>query len=81
MHSCSDNNIDPDFLVPDMFWCFIEKNMEGFQNFSILFNPEQLRIYFFKPYFHYCSSSAHYCEGHFHSHLYLQFKYMTFICS
>ena len=46
MHSCSDNNNGPDFLVPNMFWCFIEKNVEGFQNFSILFNPEQLRIYF-----------------------------------
>ena len=22
---------------------------------------------FFRPYFHYCSSSAHYCEDHFHS--------------
>ena len=35
----------------------------------------------FRPYFHYCLSSAHYCEDHFHSHLYPQFKYMTFIYS
>ena len=28
--------------------------------------------------FHYCSSSAHYCEDHFHSRLKPQFKYMTF---
>ena len=33
---------------------------------------------FFRPYFHYCSSSVHYCEDHFHSRLYPQFKYMTF---
>ena len=67
MHSCPDNNIDPDFLVTNMFLCFIEKTWKAFK--------------IFKPYFHYCSSSAHYCEGHFHSHLYPQFKYMTFICS
>ena len=24
---------------------------------------------FFKTYFHYCSSSVHYCEAHFHIHL------------
>ena len=36
---------------------------------------------FFRPYFHHCLSSAHYCEDHFHSRLYLQFKYMTFIYS
>ena len=30
MHSCSDNNIDPDFLVPNMFWCFIEKTWTAF---------------------------------------------------
>ena len=31
----------------------------------------------FRPYFHYCLSSAHHCEDHFHSCLYPQFKYMT----
>ena len=36
---------------------------------------------FFRPYFHYCLSSAHYCEDHFHSGLYPQFKCMTFIYS
>ena len=36
---------------------------------------------FFRPYFHYCLSSAYYCEDHFHSRLYPQFKYMTFIYS
>ena len=30
---------------------------------------------------HYCLSGAHYCEDHFHSRLYPQFKYMTFIYS
>ena len=30
-------------------------------------NPVQAWIFFFRPYFHYCSSSAHYCEDHFHS--------------
>ena len=30
-------------------------------------NPVQAWI-FFRPYFHYCLSSAHYCEDHFHSH-------------
>ena len=35
----------------------------------------------FRPYFHYRSSSGHYCEDHFHSRLYPQFKYMTFIYS
>ena len=34
-------------------------------------------ILFFRPYFHYCSSSAHYFEDHFHSRLYPQFKYNT----
>ena len=29
-------------------------------------NPVQAWI-FFRPYFHYCPSSAHYCEDHFHS--------------
>ena len=43
-------------------------------------NPVQAWI-FFRPYFHYCLSSAHYCEDHFHSRLYPQFKYMTFIYS
>ena len=43
-------------------------------------NPVQAWI-FFRPYFHYCLSSAHYCEDHFHSPLYPQFKYMTFIYS
>ena len=38
-------------------------------------------IFFFRPYFHYCLSSAHYCEDHFHSRLYPQFKYMTLIYS
>ena len=32
-------------------------------------NPVQAWI-FFRPYFHYCLSSAHYCEDHFHSHNY-----------
>ena len=35
----------------------------------------------FRPYFHCCSRSGHYCEDHFHSRLYPQFKYMTFIYS
>ena len=43
-------------------------------------NPVQAGI-FFRFYFHYCLSSAHYCEDHFHSRLYPQFKYMTFIYS
>ena len=37
--------------------------------------------FFFRPYFHNCSSNAHYCEDHFHSRLYPQCKYMTFIYS
>ena len=36
---------------------------------------------FFRPNFHYCSSSVYYCEDHFHSRLYPQFKYVTFIAS
>ena len=32
-------------------------------------------FFFFRPYFHYCLSSAHYCEDHFHLCLYPQFKY------
>ena len=32
-------------------------------------------FFFFRPYFHYCLSSAHYCKDHFHSCLYPQFKY------
>ena len=43
-------------------------------------NPVQAWI-FFRPYFHYCSSSVHYCEDHFHSRLYPHFKYMTSIYS
>ena len=31
-------------------------------------NPVQAWI-LFRPYFHYCSSSAHYCEDHFHSRI------------
>ena len=38
-------------------------------------------FFFFRPYFHYCLSNAHYCEDHFYSRLYSQFKYMTFIYS
>ena len=38
-----------------------------------------LNFFFFRPYFHYCSSSAHYCKDHFHSRLYPPFKYMTHI--
>ena len=37
-------------------------------------NPVQAWI-FFRPYFHYCLSSAHYCEDHFHSRLYPQFTF------
>ena len=33
-------------------------------------NPVRAWI-FFRPYFHYCSSSAHYCEDHFHSNNYM----------
>ena len=43
-------------------------------------NPVQAWI-FFRPYFHYYLSSAHYIEDRFHSRLYPQFKYMTFIYS
>ena len=35
----------------------------------------------FRPYFHYCLSSAHHCEDHFHPRLYPQFRYMTIIYS
>ena len=35
----------------------------------------------FRPYIHHCSSSVHYCEDHFHSRLYPQLTYMTFINS
>ena len=41
----------------------------------------QILIFFFRPYFQYCSSSAHHCEDHFPSRLYPQFKYITFIYS
>ena len=35
---------------------------------------------FFRPYFHYCLSSVHNCEGHFHiPFVQLQFTYMIFI--
>ena len=34
--------------------------------FSLSLNPVQAWI-FFRPYFHYCLSSAHHCEDHFHS--------------
>ena len=37
--------------------------------------------YFHYFHFHYCSSSVHYCEDHFHSRLYPQFKKMIFIYS
>ena len=30
---------------------------------------------FFRPYFHHCLSSAHYCEDHFRSQIYLCFFY------
>ena len=30
-----------------------------------------LTFFFFRPYFHYCLSSAHYCEDHFYSRLYI----------
>ena len=45
VHSCSDNNIDPDFLVPNMFWCFIEKTWTAFkisQSSSILNGQEYI---------------------------------------
>ena len=34
--------------------------------FCLSLNPVQAWI-FFRPYFHYCLSSAHHCEDHFHS--------------
>ena len=49
-------------------------------NVHYLSNIENMN-FFFRSYFHYCSSSAYYCEDHFHSRLYPQFKYMTFIYS
>ena len=33
-------------------------------------NPVQAWI-FFRPYFHYCSSSVHYCEDRFHIHVFI----------
>ena len=50
-------------------------------NVHYLGSGENKAWIFFRPYFHHCLSSAHYCEDHFHSRLYLQFKYMTFIYS
>ena len=35
----------------------------------------------FRPYFHDCSNSGHNCKDHFHSRLYLQCKYLTFVYS
>ena len=34
-------------------------------------NPIQAWI-FFRPYFHYCSSSVHYCEDRFHIHVFIR---------
>ena len=34
-------------------------------------NPVQAWI-FFRPYFHYCSSSVHYCEDRFHIHVFIR---------
>ena len=31
--------------------------------------PYRPEVFFFRPYFHYCLSSAHYCEDHFLSRL------------
>ena len=29
-------------------------------------------IFFFRPYFHHCLSTVHYCEGHFHIHAFIR---------
>ena len=34
-------------------------------------NPVQAWI-IFRPYFHHCSSSVHYCEDHFHIHVFIR---------
>ena len=35
-------------------------------------NPVQAWIFFFRPYFHHCLSTVHYCEGHFHIHAFIR---------
>ena len=60
-------------LVCQLIWqSAIHRQRRG--RVQIPYRPE----FFFRPYFHYYSSSVHYCEDHSHSRLYLQFKYMTF---
>ena len=39
------------------------------KKFRLVRDPVQAWIFFFRPYFHYCLSSAHYCEDHFHSQI------------
>ena len=38
---------------------------------AALSDPVQAWI-FFRPYFHYCSSSVHYCEDRFHIHVFIR---------
>ena len=38
-------------------------------------NPYRPEIFFFRPYFHYCLSSAHHCEDHFHSWIFIKGMY------
>ena len=38
-------------------------------------NPVQAWM-FFRPYFDYCSSSVHYCEDHFHIHVFIRSSYL-----
>ena len=35
--------------------------------------------YFFKAYYHYCSSTAHYCEDHFHIHILIGLQVLIII--
>ena len=64
----------------DHFWADDVKNMPDQRD---IYNEAQIAKEIdddpFRPYFHCCSSSGHYCEDHFHSRLYPQLKYMTFI--
>ena len=34
-------------------------------------NPLQAWIFFFRPYFHFCTSSVHYCEDCLHIHIFI----------
>ena len=56
----------PGWLVSSVVWALHQYRRDhGFKSRTGL-------NFFFRPYFHYCSSSVHYCEDRFHIHVFIR---------